>query len=225
LSDPEALQSSFGCIMAYYGMIHFVDALFGEVLTALDQLGLRNDTLVIFNADHGELLDEHRLWAKQQFYEHSVRVPLIVSWPGVVPEGKVSDALIQSIDLYPTLLDFLGLPVPKTVQGKSFMPLLTGVTEHHQPVVYSELENGKVMQFDGRYKWIDNGVNAPEVYDTKSDPWEIKNLATLPEFRERLDAKKKELRQWLATDAVLQSPITKTDKKADRRKKRESSGK
>jgi len=151
---------------------------FGEVLRALDEMGLREDTLVLFTADQGEMLFDHRLWQKMTFFDMSVRVPLIVSWPGVLPQGKVTDALVEQIDLFPTLMDILGFPTPSSVQDRSLAPLLLGRTDKHRAVVYSKCANNMTMQFDGRYKYIDNGPEAaPELYDLRNDPWEITNIA------------------------------------------------
>ena len=205
--QKAAEQYVLDSMQAYYGNVNLVDVMVGEILTTLDKLGLREDTLVIFTSDHGEMLYQHRAWGKQSFFDPSVRVPLIISWPGVLPQGKTSDGLVQMIDLYPTLLDVLGLEIPKSAQGKSLLPLLQGKTEKQWDVVYSELEGGKVMQFDGRYKWIDNGTGAPELYDMKNDPWELRDLASVPEFRERMEAKVKELRQWRETDVAPQTPV------------------
>ena len=197
-SERRVLDS----MQAYYGNVGLVDTMVGEILSTLEKLGLRQDTLVLFTSDHGEMLYEHRTWGKDRFYDHSVRVPLIISWPGVLPQGRASDALVQMIDLYPTILEVMGLEVPKSAQGKSLLPLLEGKTDVHWDVVYSELDGDRVMQFDGRYKWIDNGAKSPEVYDMKNDPDEVKNLATFPEFQKRVDPKLKELRTWRSTDLV-----------------------
>jgi arylsulfatase A-like enzyme len=212
--QKAAEQYVLDSMQAYYGNVNLVDVMVGEILTTLDKLGLREDTLVIFTSDHGEMLYQHRAWGKQSFFDPSVRVPLIISWPGVLPQGKTSDALVQMIDLYPTLLDVLGLEIPKSAQGKSLLPLLQGKTEKQWDVVYSELEGGNVMQFDGRYKWIDNGTGAPDLYDMKNDPWELRDLASLPEFRERMEAKVKELRQWRETDVAPQNPVGRSRKSA-----------
>ncbi|MBI5684550.1 MAG: sulfatase-like hydrolase/transferase [Verrucomicrobia bacterium] len=213
-SAKAAVPYVLDSIQAYYGNVSLVDVMVGEILSTLDQLGLREDTLVIFTSDHGEMLYRHRSWGKESFFDPSVRVPLIVAWPGVLPQGRTSEALVQMIDLYPTLLDVLGLEIPKSAQGKSLLPLLQGKTEKHWDEVYSELEGGKVMQFDGRYKWIDNGAGAPELYDMQNDPWEVRNLAALPEFREKTEAKVKELRQWRATDVAPQTPVGRSRKSA-----------
>jgi len=123
----------------YYGNLAFADAMLGEVLKALDDLDLRDRTLVAYHVDHGEMLYEHGLWTKGVFFGPSVRVPLIVRLPGVTPEGKESRALIEMIDLFPTIMDILNVAdLPPTVQGRSFLPVLAGKTDRHRDVVRSE---------------------------------------------------------------------------------------
>jgi choline-sulfatase len=201
-------------MQGYYGNIACCDELFGEVLDALDRLGLRENTLIVFTADHGEMLHAHRLWTKFNFFEESVHVPLILSMPGLVPEDRVCDALIEQIDLFPTFMDVLGLNTPKEVQGRSFLPVAKGETEHHRDFVRSEFGGKMLMHFDGRYKFIDNGEGViQELYDLQNDPREIENLANLPLHKARMKAFTKELRQWKNTD-VVEMP----DKNAARKK-------
>ena len=215
-SVKAAEQYVLDSMQAYYGNINLVDTMVGEILTTLDKLGLREDTLIVFTSDHGEMLYEHNDWGKSKFYDRAVRVPLIVSWPGVLPQGKTSEALVQMIDLYPTILDACGLPIPKSAQGKSLLPLLEGKTDKQWDMVYSELHDGRVMQFDGTFKWIDNRADAPEVYDMKNDPWEIRNLAALPEFQDRMKAKVNELRKWRETDLAPEVKDEKSRQSAKR---------
>ena len=209
LTDEQVLDGMQG----YYGNLAFADAMIGEVLDALDRLGLRERTLVVYTADHGEMLDDHGLWTKYTFFEQSVRVPLIMSCPGLVPAGRETKALVEHVDLFPTFMDVLHLPTPSSVQGQSFLPLLTGKAEKHRDVARSEHyvhpEGGGKdlipirMQFDGRYKFIDNGPDVPpELYDLQADPREITNLAPRPEHAERVKQVLAELRQWGLKDAV-----------------------
>ena len=194
----------------YYGNLAFADAMFANVLKALDDLGLRDRTLVIYNADHGEMLNEHGLWTKMVFFDPSVRVPMIVRLPGVTPEGKDSRALVELIDIFPTIMDAVGLESPAGVQGRSLMPLLAGKTDKHRDVVRSEFPQGRgpdyeptMMQFDGRYKVVDNGPSIPpELYDHQTDPHEFTNLQAVPEQKERLSRMLADLRTWIKQDVV-----------------------
>lgn len=201
-------------MQGYYGNIAFIDAMFGEVLQELEQLGLRENTLVIYLVDHGEMLNKHGLWTKFVFFDASVRVPLIVNLPGVIEEGKTSDALVELIDLFPTITELTGCDTPESVQGRSLVPLLTGKTDSHRDVVFSEFpmrgrnEPGSQFEatkmiFDGRYKLIDNGPDvSPELYDHQTDPEEFHNVAGKPEQQERVEKMMQQLTEWHEKDAV-----------------------
>jgi arylsulfatase A-like enzyme len=216
LTNEQILDGMQG----YYGSIAYSDQLLGEVLKAVDDLGLRDNTLVVFTADHGEMLYDHRLWTKMVFFDPAVRVPLIMRLPGVVPAGKETRALVHHVDIFPTLMDFSGFETPRSVQGRSLVALATGKTERHRDVVRSEFPNEKgtsrrarstgydptMMQFDGRYKLVDNGPDIPpELYDTKTDPRENVNLRKHPDQQERLKRMLAEVRAWVKEDAV---PLT-----------------
>ena len=104
-----------------------MDAMVGEILNALDRIGLAQNTVILYSSDHGEQVGEHGLWLKQTFYEDSVRVPAIVSWPGVLPQGVRCNRVISSLDLNATMLDLLGAP-----------PLLTSDNDDWQDIALSE---------------------------------------------------------------------------------------
>jgi len=206
-------------MQGYYGSIAFDDVLIGKVLAALEASEERENTLVLFTADHGEMLDDHRLWAKMVFFDSSVRVPMIVRLPGRVPAGVETKALVEHIDIFPTLCEALGFEIPASVQGKSFLPLAEGHAKSHKQDVYSEFPNIPIfnpdgsynptrMHFDGRYKVVDNGPAIdPELYDQASDPLEIHNLCHSPDHKGRLDATLSALREWGKVDAVPVHPI------------------
>jgi arylsulfatase A-like enzyme len=114
---------------AYWAMCDLIDVQIGRVLDALERSGQRDNTLVIFMSDHGEMLGDHGIYLKGPFfYEPAVRVPLIVSWPGVVKAGVRSDALVELVDLAPTLLEACHLKSHPGMQARSLWPLLTGET-------------------------------------------------------------------------------------------------
>jgi choline-sulfatase len=201
-------------MQGYYGSIAFSDDMFGEVLDELERLNMRDNTLIVFTADHGEMLNDHGLWTKFVFFDSSVRVPLIMSLPGVIPAGSESTALVELIDLFPTFTGLTGYETPATVQGTSLVPLITGKSSTHRSVVYSEYPLPRknagggdfyatMMMFDGRYKLIDNGPDSlPELYDHDKDKGEFNNIATNPEQEERVRSMLAELREWHKKDAV-----------------------
>lgn len=219
LTDDQVRDAMQG----YYGNIAFADHLLGMVLRQLDHSGLRENTLVVFTADHGEMLDDHRLWTKMVFFDPSVRVPLILHLPDVISGGRNSKALVEQIDLFPTMMGLLGFETPSSVQGKSFLKLAKGETGHHRDVVYSEFPNEPMytksgiynptrMQFNGRYKVVDNGQDIdPEIYDLQEDPLEIINLCHHPAQQDRLKRMLNELRAWgKQHDVPIQPQIPKT---------------
>jgi arylsulfatase A-like enzyme len=210
LTDEQVRDAMQG----YYGNVAFADAMMGEVVAALDDLRLRDDTLIVYTADHGEMLYHHRLWTKFCFFDASVRVPLIFSLPGVAPAGRETSALVEHIDLFPTFMELLGLETPAEVQGRSFVSTLTGDSDRHRDAVRSEHyfkgDNGRVatlMHFDGRFKTIDNGPDfPPELYDLESDPREITSLPQKRKHKKRVETTVADLREWVQQDAVPTLP-------------------
>jgi arylsulfatase A-like enzyme len=119
----------------YYGMIDFIDERMGTLIDALERLGLRDDTIVLFTADHGEYLGEHRLLGKSNaFYDCLTRIPFILTWPGTLPAGERRSELVSLVDVMPTLLSLLGLPIPDAVQGQ-VLPGIAGAPPARQAVV------------------------------------------------------------------------------------------
>src|SRR5436853_2751265 len=109
-------------------MISHPDAQVGRVLQALDELGQADSTIVVYTADHGLAVGQHGLMGKQNMYEHSVHVPAIVRGPGL-PRGYRVAGLAHTYDLYPTLCELMGVPVPATVESRNLLPLLSPVSD------------------------------------------------------------------------------------------------
>lgn len=172
---------------AYYAMISQLDHEFGRLLDHLDRTGQRDNTVVIFTSDHGEALGDHGLVLKGcRFYEGSVRVPLMISWPQRFGSDVRSDALVELMDLTPTLYDLLEMEPPHDCQGRSLLPLLTGQSEDHRDHVRSECfgaidlpdQTRATMYRDRRWKLISyHGKGLFELYDLDSDPWEHVDLS------------------------------------------------
>jgi arylsulfatase A-like enzyme len=178
---------------AYYAMIELIDDNVGRMLAALEDSGQLENTLVIFTSDHGEMLGDHGLLLKGcRFYEGLVRVPLIISWLGRFLEDQQRSALVELIDIAPTLLDLAGLPIPEKMQGRSLRSLLTdpGAIDYHRDFVrceyYSALNPHAREHFSGsyatmirddRYKLIVyHGHDIGECFDLRNDPDEFDNL-------------------------------------------------
>jgi hypothetical protein len=175
-------------IAAYYAEIELIDDQLSRILKSLEATGQRDNTIIIFTTDHGELLGDHGLSHKGcRFYEGAVRVPLLISWPGRFKAGLRSNALVELTDIVPTLLDVIGQQVPRDLPGKSLLPMLEGKAspDHHRAYVRSEyydalqLPNAThaTMYRDDRWKLVVyHGLDAGELYDLREDPHEFRNL-------------------------------------------------
>lgn len=172
---------------AYYAMIEQVDTEVGRMLQALEETGQAGNTIVIYMSDHGEMLGDHGIFLKgPYFYEGAIRVPMIMRWPGKYKAGLRSDALVEMVDLAPTLLEAAGLPIPIGMQGRSLTRLLTGQTAQHRESVYCEYFDSLAL-YDPppmamcvrteRYKLAYyQKIEVGELYDLEKDPEETHNL-------------------------------------------------
>jgi len=169
---------------AYYASVTYMDAQVGKIVRAVDRLGLRDNTIIVFTADHGYHLGEHEFWQKMSLHEESTRIPLIIHTPGRKP-GE-SPALSQQIDIYPTLAELCGLPVPKHVQGKSLVAAMDD-PQHvvHESVYCLRGRNDHLLRTD-RWALIRYGNGSKELYDMRTDPYQFKNLATDPAHKTTL---------------------------------------
>jgi len=179
---------------AYWAMVDLIDAQVGRMMDALERSGQLDNSLVIFTSDHGEMLGDHGLYLKGPFfYDPAVLVPLIISWPGRLKPGR-SAALVELIDLAPTILDAAGLERHPGMLAKSLWPLLNGETDVNQHLddVYCEYYHGMwaraeprpfaTMLRDERYKLVvAHGLETGELYDMTDDPNETHNLWAHPD--------------------------------------------
>jgi arylsulfatase len=176
---------------AYFAMIELIDAQFGRLLDAIAEAGQLEDTVVLFHSDHGEMLGDHGLLYKgARFFEGLVHVPMILAWRGRFLENLQSEALVELVDIAPTLLDAAGLTLPAAMQGTSVVPLLTGrgaphvhkehvVAEFHDALgsTARPMASHASMYFDGRYKHVvyhTEGLG--ELFDLTADPGEFDDL-------------------------------------------------
>ncbi|MEO2014641.1 MAG: sulfatase-like hydrolase/transferase [Fuerstiella sp.] len=179
---------------AYYAMCELIDDQVGRIMHSLEQSGQRENTIVIFMSDHGEMLGDHGLYFKgPHFYDEAIRVPLVMSWPGRFQSGLRVDGLTELVDLVPTLLEAADLEVPERVQGRSLLPQLTGNADpaHHRQAVFCEYYNswthgnayGTMLRTSDRKIVVYHGTDQGELYDLKSDPDEFTNLWTSPDHQ------------------------------------------
>jgi arylsulfatase A-like enzyme len=181
----------------YFRCISAADDNLGRVLQALDQLGLADDTVVIYSSDNGYYNGEHGLGDKRSCYEESLRIPLLVRYPRMIAKGTTRDEMVLNVDLAPTLVDLAGVEVPKSMQGASWKPLLAGrpapawrqsfFAEYFEennfpqiPTVFAvRTMNAKLIKYPGHDEWT-------ELFDLAKDPYETKNLAKDPGSKELL---------------------------------------
>jgi choline-sulfatase len=185
----------------YYAAISYVDERIGEVLAALRDAGLDDETIVAFTADHGEMLGERGLWYKMSFFEPSARVPLIVSAPGRIAPGRRSEPVSQ-LDLAPTLIELAspgGVTEPvRDMDGASLVPLLDGQSEERPRQVLGEylaegVTSPAVMIRRGPYKFVRCEGDPDQLYDLEQDPHELVNLAERSTYAAPRDAFSEEI--------------------------------
>ena len=177
-------------MQAYHACVSFIDAQLGLVLDALKENGLWEETVVVFTSDHGYHLGDHFIWGKVTLFDVGARVPFIVRAPGLSKSGATSEAMVELIDVYPTLADLAGLKAPDHLQGASLRPLL-GHPDRlgKKKYAYSVVSRGPKLGYalrnqNWRYgKWPDG----EELYDLRKDPQEKSNLAHGKGHKERLE--------------------------------------
>lgn len=189
-------RSAKTLIAAYYAMIKLIDDQLGRILDVLDETGQRENTVIIFTSDHGEMLGDHGLIQKGcRFYEGLVRIPLIFSFQDHFVNGVKSETLVELVDIVPTLLELTGLTIPDEMHGKSLLPILRGETESsdHRDFVRCEYYDALAMRDHSfatmyrnrRYKLVVyHGHNEGELYDLENDPNEFNNLWHAQEMQE-----------------------------------------
>ncbi len=172
---PEEIKRH---IADYYAMISHIDEKFGEVMSALERKGLADNTIVVFCGDNGLAVGQHGLMGKQNVYEHSTRVPLIMAGPGI-PKNKVLGQYVYLMDIYPTLCELCGIGIPGSVEGKSFAGMFSDESLVTRPDIYYVFQARIRGVADGRYKLIEyrtENVKLTQLFDLQADPWETKNF-------------------------------------------------
>ncbi|MEV4510832.1 sulfatase-like hydrolase/transferase [Dactylosporangium sp. NPDC049525] len=185
--DTMPLEVTRKLIAVYWGYVTLIDQQLGRVLTAMDDLGLREDTSVFFTCDHGEFTGSHRLHDKgPAMYEDIYRTPGLIRVPGA-PAGQVRDEFVSLTDCTATILDLAGIPSTATVDSRSLLPLVQGGSPDWAPDVVSEFHGHHFpypqrMLRERRYKLIVNPDSTNELYDLELDPDELHNAYDLPEL-------------------------------------------
>jgi arylsulfatase A-like enzyme len=191
----------------YYAMVREVDDWVGRILKKVDDLGLTQNTLVLFTADHGEMGGSHGLVSKMVFHEEAVHVPLLMRLPGVIKPGAVVRDPVSGLDLFATILDYLGVPAPAR-DGDSLRPLIEGRGQAGPDYRVAEWNTRNVPNYMVRtLDWKLMIANSPDskaidaLYDLRNDPYEMRNLLGDPADRSRYAGKAGEMKdrllQWL----------------------------
>ncbi len=193
LTDEKARELIHG----YYASVSFADAQIGRVISELERLGLKEDTVILLWGDHGWQLGEHAMWSKHTNYEVATRTSMIVSVPGVT-SGQKTEALVELLDIFPTLCELTSLPKPDYLEGKSFVPLIYDPNRSWKKAAFSYWGRSPSMRTE-RYRVTKHRKKHPEygdieLYDHEVDPDENFNIAAeKPELVKKLLLQMKEL--------------------------------
>jgi len=190
----------------YYRMTERVDAAIGDVLQALDNAGMTENTLVLFNSDHGDGVASHRWTAKLSLYEEATRIPFILRWPGKLPAGRIDRRhLVSQLDVLPTFCDFAGIPGLSSFHGKSLKAVIDRPGAEWRDYVVTELADDKLdetrkgrMVRTAQYKYnvYAHGPRNEQLFDLKYDPGETHNLAYEPAMRDVVKTHRNMLKKW-----------------------------
>jgi arylsulfatase A-like enzyme len=199
-------------LKGYFAAVTAMDSNVGRIVDALEAKGLRENTLVVFLSDNGFSCGHHGFWGKgngthpRNMYENSIKVPAVFSQPGVIPQNEVTGAMVSAYDFMPTLLDYVGLPVPtdRNLPGSSFAPLLRGgtVPEAEHVVVFDEYGPARMIRTH-EWKYVYRHAEGPdELFDLRSDPDERRNLASEAAYAEQMRELKASMDEWFSRYAI-----------------------
>ncbi len=204
-------------LQAYYAAVSFVDAQVGRLLEALERLKLADNTIVVLWSDHGYHLGEHNgIWQKRTLFEESAGAPLIIRAPGAAGNGSTCNAVVEFVDIYPTLVQAAGLTLPPNLSGRSLVPLLASPTRAWDQAAFTQILRpgngtpvmGRTIRTDRwRYTEWAGGEAGAELYDHRSDPREFTNLANRPDHQ----ATRAELRRRFEGKAAAGVPTAPFD--------------
>lgn len=190
---PRAEEAIRGHIEDYFAIITSMDVDIGRLLDKLDQMNLTKETLIIFSSDQGLAIGSHGLMGKQSLYDDVMKVPMMFAGPGI-PQGS-SDALMFIHDVYPTVCELTGAPIPQGIDGISMVPVIEGkVDTLREQLMFAYQRNQRAIR-DERWKLIQfTEINKTLLFDLKKDPWETNNLADAPEYKEVVERMLNELK-------------------------------
>jgi len=194
-----SLEQQKKAVAAYHASVAFMDAQVGNVIKALKEEGLEDNTIVIFTSDHGFHLGEHDFWMKVSLHEESVRVPFIIKVPGKDP--AVCDSFVELLDLYPTVAELTGLKPSKHIQGRSLVQTIDSPDKKVRDMAFSVSQDGKSFLLrTNEWAYIQYNEDASggiELFDMKTDSKQFTNLAKDPSYANIVSSFQKKLKQKL----------------------------
>lgn len=194
---PAERQAIPRWMRVYYAMTANLDWNFGRLLKAIDQAGIRSNTMVMFTSDHGEMMGAQGRRAKNIFYEEAVRVPFLMRWSGKIPAGLTNNTCLNTPDIMPTLLGLAGLPIPAKVEGVDLSHCARGLPGPEPEAAFLQNTGACAVWEDG-YEWralrskrytyaIYRKDRKELLFDNVSDPYQLRNVAEIPDHREPLE--------------------------------------
>ncbi len=205
-SQPVSRDTARILTHGYYACVSYTDAQIGKLLDALDELGLSDNTIVVLWGDHGWNLEDHTMWCKHANFETSMRAPLIIKAPGY-GGNQETHALTEFVDIYPTLCELTGLPMPEHLDGESLIPLLEDPNQPFKSEIYSRFHRGESIKTDQYVytEWLhpDNGdIYASMLYNHENDPLENENVADKEEYEPIVSELSEKLKERREQDAL-----------------------
>ena len=176
-------------ISDYYAMITHHDEAVGRIVAAVEARGELDNTIFVFTADHGLAVGQHGLMGKQNMYEHSMHIPMLMAGPGIPSHAK-RDQLVYLLDMFPTLCDLCGLATPNSVEGVSMKPILDDEDadgRHHLSFAYTSIQRAIRDKRHKLIEYVVNGERHTQLFDLVEDPWEMTNHANMPNSREHIE--------------------------------------
>ena len=193
---PRTRAAVADVLRVYYSVIDDMDQQIGRILTALEESGQAENTLIIFSSDHGMSVGSHGLRGKQNMYEHTINVPLVICGPGI-PAGVKSGAQVYLRELYPTTCELVGVDVPKQVTGRSFANVLHQQADSHHDSIFGYYRDTQRMIRTDRWKLVRYPVaDRWQLFDLEMDPDELHNLADQTGHHDTFELLRQQLETW-----------------------------
>ena len=190
---PDTIQM---ILADYYGLISQIDDEVGRIIQLLKEKGVYDNTIIVYGADNGLAIGSHGLLGKQNLYEHSIKIPLIIKGPGV-PSGKVTDAYAYLLDLFPTLGEMAGVEAPSDIDGLSLMPIIKGDQPSIRNEIFTAYRNVSRALTTPQWKLIEYpGIDHTQLFDLEKDPNEKNNLVANEQWLSTIDSLKLVMQQW-----------------------------